>query len=1106
MNSEPESALPNIELLLGPYRSGKTSVLIDHLIRTKQEDQFSSVLLLVPSARYGRILKDRIFQSLKQHSACSKNASPVRGLFGLEIMPFYQCCLRVLSKAKGEPQVIPEEIRPALVSKLLFEMKAKGELSSLERIAEFHGTGAAVLELIDELQRAGLSPEDVLARLEASSAQESHLLELARVYQGYWQRLKSLDYFDQKSLALAAREELFKKEQNKEGQEENFAPKTYDLLLIDGFDRISHLQAQVFSGLARRSRLTKMTFDYAFANATLAESSPLRQSTNDYRWKDSSYEELLKNLNPHILLFDHDLQNSEDRAANGMQDYADRASQKQEKEREDKADPANLEAVSVLDPFLEMVEISRQIKAALRRRNLSESDLIVVTRSPDSYNSAIEAAFEDAGINYFIDGSSKVAELAAWRFIRNLIMLQKNDFRRKDIVDLLRSPFMNLAAISMSARDVSILDRDSYKARLIGGSEAWRRFLQNESYSSFSAFLLLLITELKHDKIRASAEIHARRIEDIVEKHMLLPESESDIRSIGAMHERETIKALRRVLKVLIMQETLLEQDKETFEQFWLRLETLIEKANFARPRPQAAAVTICSAELVPNILFKEIYISGLIEGAFPRHQSSRGFLSPDEIRLWLSFGIDIRNPRQEAGFERALFYSLTERASQRLFLSMPQFTSKGEESIESFYISELRESSGLQCKRIQTFEQSERQPVSVRDSLCAALWHGAAEKAESLATSHARLWSEQLQAEGGSDYGDFSQSPIYSRWQDLKQGVSALLSRAESAKANLFNGYLCDFFMSSAFELKADDTWTASKINDYGKCPFRFWASHILEIKPRDETEAGLNFALIGLFYHKVLELFFSALNKLPQEQSAEQKKEILAQSFAGGLAWLEARGDFQAGPYWEQEKKELYFRLNRFIEREFARLSDSAFDYKPSMFEANFGTRAPDSFPALLIKRTNGKAIILSGSIDRVDLLVDENGKKKVRIVDYKSGSRAIPVKEAERGRNLQLPIYALAVEQAILPGSSVIEADYMSISAAKSVGHMQFESEKHEHLKAHANELIQEYVARAENGVFSVAPNGREVCKDCLHSSVCRVAELKPNFAEEDDASTD
>jgi RecB family exonuclease len=74
--------------------------------------------------------------------------------------------------------------------------------------------------------------------------------------------------------------------------------------------------------------------------------------------------------------------------------------------------------------------------------------------------------------------------------------------------------------------------------------------------------------------------------------------------------------------------------------------------------------------------------------------------------------------------------------------------------------------------------------------------------------------------------------------------------------------------------------------------------------------------------------------------------------------------------------------------------------------------------------------ETIRLRGVIDRVDH--KETGE--IRVIDYKSGSRHLDPKDLESGVRLQLPIYALAAQDALQLGN-VIEGLYWMIQSAKS-----------------------------------------------------------------------
>ena len=1061
-----ESVPLDIELLLGAYRSGKTRALVAELLAFKKNNPLKAALVLVPSARYGKLFREILHAEL--------TAQKFGGLFGVEIMPFYQACLEELRKRRGELSVVPEEIRPALMAQVLREMKGRGEINSLSAISEFHGTASAELELIDEFQRAGLSPDDLFARLEESCCQESRFLELALVYKRYCQKLEELSTHDQKGMAMLCREALFAE------------PKIdYGILLIDGFDRVSHLQGQIFAGLARCAESTRIAFDY-ISEGLLGPNSAytagrLQQSLDDYRWKQASFDELILNLQPRIKLFG---------ASVCSTDLAELGSDA------GTSDPALVESSSSLDRFIEMRELVRKLKVAITERQRRPSELLVIIRSYDAYAGAVEAAFQEAGLNYFIDGSAAISELAPWHFIKRMFLLSQNEFKRKELIDLLRSPYMNLDAVGLAPRAVSLLDRVSYQSRLVGGRQDWQKILQDEKIGEPMSGLLALLDEFDFDDNSSDLHSHCQRLENLIDKYMRFPASEHDLRSARANAERETIKAVRRCLKVMTIQADLLGQERETFTEFFQKFQSLIERSNFARPKPDSELVTISSAELAANKPFSEIYICGMVEGDFPRHVSAKGFLSPEETKRWLSFGIDIRNPRHEPGFERALFYSVLERAKERLILSMPQFELSSEELLPSFYLSELQERVEMEVERYAPYRNGLSQPFSSRDVISSLLWNSEA------------LDHEQYQK---LDQLSNSNAAVSLQWIPIQNALQAVLGRMNTETANPYNGYLEEFFNCRALTLQMPETWSASKLNDYGKCPFKFWTSHVLDIKPREEPERGLTPALIGLTYHKVLELYFLAYSKASPDLRQQNASEIFERAFAGGIDWLQKRPDFTPGPYFEHEQKELRFRVGRFIRQELERIADDAEGFFPQMFEVGFGRR--DSlFPPLTLEDEFGKKILLSGSIDRVDLRraypssatdAEQAEREFARLIDYKTSSRSISIKEAEQGRNLQLPIYAMALQKSILPKTSVSAGQYLSISSARSVGKIDFDSPEHGHIMDRVEFLVKSYIAEIERGVFSVKPNGKDVCKNCEHKSVCRIAELKAVMEESNDA---
>jgi RecB family exonuclease len=100
----------------------------------------------------------------------------------------------------------------------------------------------------------------------------------------------------------------------------------------------------------------------------------------------------------------------------------------------------------------------------------------------------------------------------------------------------------------------------------------------------------------------------------------------------------------------------------------------------------------------------------------------------------------------------------------------------------------------------------------------------------------------------------------------------------------------------------------------------------------------------------------------------------------------------------------------------------------------------------------------ITLKGYIDRVDR--NENGR--YRVIDYKTGTGHQAKQDLLKGRRLQLPLYAMAVEEAHRLGQ-VDDGFYWSISAGQMGGLVlsKFESESGSGVRG-AMKVAQQHVA--------------------------------------------
>jgi ATP-dependent helicase/nuclease subunit B len=1035
---------PGVELILGPYRTGKTTSLIDEVVDYCRQHPFESALVVVPSQRYKALFEKRLQERLQRPGVAGKTA----GILGLQVLPFYKACQFVLRKSGIPFALVPDEVRVAIIARLLNELKLAGQLETLDPILGFAGTHASLIELIDELQRAALSPSDVLAKLEKTAQSESRYIELARIYERYWQTLSDRGYVDERGAAFAARQALAQRQ----------GSLNLGFVAADGFDRFNLLQLNILEGLARQASHTRICFDYL---------APEQDDTDDYVWKEQSFLEL-----------DSTFAAAERRMVEPPQ--ADRQ-------------PQDIKKVRLLDRFFECAEIAKVIKQRIAD-GVKPEQILVVARSLSAYGAAVHAAFgrDNAGITYFLDEAVNLNAFPVVQLIMRLAELSSlRNYKRADVIACMRNANFKLPSLARAdlERDVSRLDQLSYDANVVDSRQQWLDLLSTNADKlapSFAKAFSNLVSEAVPPP-NASIREYVIWIEDLIDRYVELSSEQGDD-PFYRWEEHRSLSEFRRCLAGLIYEERFTGETNCTAEYFLTRLRALIDRSNFRRVPRSPDSVTICGADLAPNRMFEEVFVLGLIEGEFPKRSRQGGFLSADEVERWLTFGIDLRNPRFHASFETALFSSLVLRAKSKVHLSCPMFGGGGDELVPSYLMTGGQEDESLEA--IGPFGGARARPISSRDALSALLW-----TAPSTDVSELR-----------------AMLPLTTLVESLSEPIRVARSRAQLGAVGEFNGDLRQLVAARALSVRQPEQWSASRLNDYGKCPFRYWVSHVLRAEPHVEPETGLNPMVIGDTYHKALELFYRTLlaRKLTLATTPQEQAMALFQSAANAaLALLQQRPDVRHGEFWQFDRNEIIFRLNRFFLKEWQRAVADQEQFLPTMLEAGFGRLDAQPHPQLSVKLRNGKEIMIRGRIDRVDVAAHTIGSSspKVRLIDYKSGSAAISRDDALSGRNIQLPLYALAVERAIMPGSKVASAMYLSVSSGEPSGRLSFESSAGDQQDDDSVNLIEvveqhvrNFVGGIESGDFTVQPNGSAVCGKCNHRAVCRIRELQHTTSEQ------
>ena len=198
-------------------------------------------------------------------------------------------------------------------------------------------------------------------------------------------------------------------------------------------------------------------------------------------------------------------------------------------------------------------------------------------------------------------------------------------------------------------------------------------------------------------------------------------------------------------------------------------------------------------------------------------------------------------------------------------------------------------------------------------------------------------------------------------------------------------------------FPSKPVEKISVTAFKDYISCPYRFWLKHVLGLRLVEAGETELDPKLFGSLVHKTVERF--GKNKAVRDSCDVQE---IQQSLSNTLDAVvnDFFGERVSGMVRVQVELARY-RLNQ------------VGAHQAKSVEEGWRILCSEKYlrKELLIE---GKSMIISGCIDRVDVHIDG----RIRVLDYKTGTTSANADhfKARDGEwiNLQLPLYRLLLSE--------------------------------------------------------------------------------------------
>jgi ATP-dependent helicase/nuclease subunit B len=1073
-----------MKLLIGPSNSGKTSQVIS-LLADALGERGSRLILIVPSERAAGEMKQRLDESVIGRSI----------VFPRQVVTtFPTLYTSILNYANHSMRWISEIERYRLIRKVVGELNEAGKLEYFDSIADKPGLIAALAGFIDELWRSGATPEDFVIIARARSGKDR---DIARIFAAYSTDLAAAGETDAEGAGLLALKALEEIATASRGAESANAALPFSLVAADGFNFYNRVQVRLLSLLSSLGVKVVTTLTYEENRAI-------------HIWQGPTHARLAAHATEVVACATTPANAIDLAAINFMRDDESVSTPRFDSFKE------IIKITSAPDRLTEVREVAREIKRLTGKERYGLDQIAVVCRSLQSYTPQLERVFDEHAIPLKCDRSAALGENPLIVALMRLLSLSEKSFQRRVCLDCLRSPYFDFSFAELDANSIDTLDRLSMSENVIRGCDQWREaIIATGERVKRRDDIDRLDEEAKDDDAKEDRQARYSRLCD---RMNALFEALS---FANASTRSDCVEALHAALEKLKVNERLAvsqmaARDRVALETFLKLVSTLsnsrhdrtgeaswsdflneianaVASSTYVSPSFEGPAVVAQEIHNLRPRRYRALFILGMVEGEFPIRSTERSPYTLFEREELRRAGLDLTETPADAGADLSQFYRAISLATDRLFLSFPRTDLAGGELLPSYLLDEVKLVASTEEIRIApAYSKSERQLSKENASL------------QELASATAARMRERLLERGEDEI--FVDPQVKEAQQFLSSNLRSWPNTLRAARvergrlkgnADRFGGIIESNLLINLLNgmFGPNHMWNAGQINDYGICPFRFFAKHVLGLGRLDQPAEGFLANQLGTAYHRILEDVYLRLSEQGIQitpDAISTVREVAEQAGESALETMVNKRELRKNALWEFEKSEIKRRIGRLLEKESSWNAETP--AKPKHFERAFGKSGEQP---LLVKDEDGH-IKICGVIDRID--EREDGYV---VIDYKTGRTPINYNEALDGRNLQLPIYMMAAIRVVSPGAHVAAGYYLHINSRKRGSELPHKDDPGLSVDAmieHAEKRIRDYAQKARRGRFPVSPNKGRCPNYCEFEVMCRIHSISGVSTEE------
>ena len=650
-----------------------------------------------------------------------------------------------------------------------------------------------------------------------------------------------------------------------------------------------------------------------------------------------------------------------------------------------------MKIVECTDSDEECAFVANAIKKLLRTESYRCRDIAIIERTNGAYKKRLIAELERLGVPVFDDSRRSLAFEALFVYINSVLSCITKGFTTENIFNYLKTGFSELGV-----NEVSVLE----KYVLIWGvnGKSWlndftmhpdgfgndfdsKAEKQLENINEIRKKAILPLVNLKNKTKDKDGKEIAEIVYNFLSEQKVpdrLFENYEILTDDGFPVEAQRQLVSWEVLTELLDTMATLGEGKYFGITRWYEMFSLLVEAKEIGEIPQGLdEVRIGSADRIRLEQVKVAFLVGVNKDEFPLVNVKNGIFSDADRVALTSVGLELHKSfESDLDEERFISYCAVTAASERLILTYKTTNDDGSNAFKSEIVETALDVADNPDFSVYS-EYDEVEKIESEDNAFSLL--------AKMFNNDCILRSTLL--EFFKDKDEFSGK------------INALKNINDNSRLSFNDNAVSEKLFGENIYL------SASRVESFYNCPFAYFMRYGLKAEPLRVAE--LDPAQSGTIVHLVME---RVLKEYPKAEFLNAGDEALRKTVSGVLnEYLENKmgGD-------SEKSQRFMFLFQRLVDISMAiierlKTEFNVGSFEPCDFELKIGG---EEIPAYKLPLDKGE-VTVSGSVDRVDLM-EKDGVKYLRVIDYKTGKKEFKLSELFDGLNIQMVLYLMALEK--------------------------------------------------------------------------------------------